>query len=524
ATVTASSGTAPYSYSWNNGGTSSAITALSAGAYIITVTDAAGCTVTNSVTVATTTVTPTVTVSPTSATICNGGSTTLTASGAGTYSWNTGETTTSISVSPSLTTTYTITGTTSGCTGAATVVVTVNPIPNITVSGTTTICNGGSTTLTASGATTYSWTPASSLNNATINNPLASPTSTTTYTVTGSTGTCSAATTVTVTVDPVLTLTVSPATNICNGGSTTLTVSGAATYSWTPAASLNNATMNNPIANPTSTTTYTVIGSNSGCTGSATVVVTVNPIPVITVSPSNSISCPGGAVTLTAGGGTTYLWSTASANTTISVSPTSTITYTVTGTGTNGCTNMATALITVSPISASAGPDLTICPGAMAQLNVSVSGNAPTYLWSPASLLNDPTAQNPLATLDSTTTFIVEVTTNGSCYDIDTITVFVERSVTCVLEFFTGITPNGDGDNDYWHISGIESFPDNHVFIYNNWGGKVWDGSGYDNEEIYWKGDNDQGKPLPSGTYYYVIEMQMNNKKETHSGWVIVTH
>jgi len=70
--------------------------------------------------------------------------------------------------------------------------VTVNPTPNVTVTGTSdTICPGGSMDFTASGATSYSWTPAGSLSCGNCPNPTATPVTTTTYTVTGTSGTCS---------------------------------------------------------------------------------------------------------------------------------------------------------------------------------------------------------------------------------------------------------------------------------------------------------------------------------------------
>jgi hypothetical protein len=125
--------------------------------YIVTVTDANGCTGTKSVTV---TVTKSLTVSIAGDTeICYGESTTLTASGTGTFLWNTGATSASLTVSPLVTTTYSVTVTgESGCTGSASVVVEVNPLPEVRITGKTEICEGECTTLTASGGVAYFWT------------------------------------------------------------------------------------------------------------------------------------------------------------------------------------------------------------------------------------------------------------------------------------------------------------------------------------------------------------------------------
>ncbi|MBL0102041.1 MAG: hypothetical protein IPP49_20040 [Saprospiraceae bacterium] len=90
--------------------------------------------------------------------ICNGSSTSLTASGGIAYIWSNNATTTSISVSPATTTTYIVTATDiNGCNGTATRTVTVNPLPTVNISGNNTICIGNSTTLTAGGASTYVW-------------------------------------------------------------------------------------------------------------------------------------------------------------------------------------------------------------------------------------------------------------------------------------------------------------------------------------------------------------------------------
>lgn len=120
--------------------------------------------------------------------ICAGSSLTLTASGANTYSWSTGATTASITATPTANITYTATGSnTLGCSGMATQAVTVNPLPTVTASSSSSlICSGQSVSLTANGASTYSW-------NTTSTNTVISvtPSVTTSYTVTGTTNGCS---------------------------------------------------------------------------------------------------------------------------------------------------------------------------------------------------------------------------------------------------------------------------------------------------------------------------------------------
>jgi gliding motility-associated-like protein len=229
---------------------------------------------------------PTVTASANTA-ICIGNNTTLTASGAVTYSWTpaTGLNTTtgaSVVASPAATTTYTVTGTNAnGCTNTANVTVTVNAFPVLTVSPAATICLGSNTTLTASGATTYSWTPSAGLNNTTGASVSASPNATTTYTVTGTSNGCSRTATVIVNVNPVPQVNAGPDKTILIGeavGLTGTTNVVPQSVAWTPAGTLTGANTLTPVARPQATTTYTLTVTDSrNCAASDNAVVTVIP-------------------------------------------------------------------------------------------------------------------------------------------------------------------------------------------------------------------------------------------------------
>lgn len=131
--------------------------------------------------------------------VCAAGSATITASGLNTYTWSTSATTTSITVTPSVTTSYSVAGTTTtGCANYETFNVSViNPI---VVATSHTICVGNHATITAFGANTYSWSPATGLDSTNVATVIASPTTTTIYTITGTEDLCTAVKTVTVTV------------------------------------------------------------------------------------------------------------------------------------------------------------------------------------------------------------------------------------------------------------------------------------------------------------------------------------
>jgi len=258
--------------------------------------------------------------------------------------------------SPSANTSYTVMATdnSTGCMASSSVAVSVNLLPQVTISNPQPICAGNSVTLTAGGADTYEWSPATGLSATTGSSVDASPSSTTTYTVTGTTNGCTSTQTATVTVYTSLSLTISSPATICSGGSTTLTASGADTYLWSPSAGLDATTGSSVQASPAGTTLYTVTGTAGGCTGTASVQVTVNSVPVISISPSSPSICTGQSTVLTASGAGVYGWSPATglnttSGTAVTASPASTTQYTVTGTG-NGCSGTAEATVTVNPL------------------------------------------------------------------------------------------------------------------------------------------------------------------------------
>src|SRR5262249_48037059 len=153
------------------------------------------------------------------------------------------------------------------------------------------------------------WSPAATLSSSTGTNVIANPPSTTTYYVTGTSANgCTATSQVTVTVNPLPVVSVSPGDTVCSGQSTVITASGANTYTWSPSSSLNSSTGSNVTATPASTTIYTVTGNSLGCTASHQVTIMVNPLPVLSVTPDDSI-CTGQSLSLNCSGANSYTWS-----------------------------------------------------------------------------------------------------------------------------------------------------------------------------------------------------------------------
>lgn len=368
--------------------------------------------------------------------ICAGSSIQLASAGGATYVWSpaTGLSCTNCqtpTASPATTTTYTVTGTDAfGCVDTAQVTVTVVPLPNVSVTGGAAFCAGGSTQLQASGATTYQWTPTTGLSCTTCANPTATPTVTTTYIVTGMVNNgCNDTAQVTVTVHPLPNVSGGNNQSICIGSTAQLQASGAATYIWSPSSGLSCTACPNPIANITTTSTYTVVGTDGfGCVDSAQVTIAVNPLPTINAGTDKTI-CLGVATQLQASGGTTYTWtptvglSCTNCNNPFA-SPPSTTTYVVNGTDANGCSGVDTVIVNVNPLpTVTAGPDVAICKLATTQL--SVTGNASSYIWSPAVGLSCTSCTNPVASPTATTTYTVTGTDGNGCSNTDNVVVTI---------------------------------------------------------------------------------------------------
>lgn len=337
-------------------------------------------------------------------TICQGQTTTLTASSGNSYLWSPGGATTqSITVGASGSYSATVTNA-NGCRSVTnTVVVNVStvPVPTITPAGSAAICQGGSVTLTSSPGNTYLWSPGGQVTQS-ISVSAAGSYSVTVSNGPGCTGTSQTPTVVTVNPLPIPSITPSGPTTFCQGGSVVLSGSPASSYLWTPGNAVTSS------INATATGTYVLrVTDANGCSATTSTNVTVNSAPVASISASGPLSfCQGGTVTLTASGGASWLWSNNATTQSITVNASGT--FSVTVTGANGCsaTSSATNVI-VSPLPTAtitpSGPT-TFCAGGSVSLT---SSPGLSYLWS-----NNLTAQ----TINVTTSGNYSVTvSNGGC-------------------------------------------------------------------------------------------------------------
>lgn len=290
------------------------------------------------------------------AVVCSGLSTSLSASGAVSYSWSPGTglsatTGANVTVSLTSTTTYTVSSIdVNGCASMATTTVTVNALPVVSVNSPT-VCAGNSTTLTASGGILYTWAPNTNLSSTTGNGIITSATSNINYTVTGTDANgCSNFSISAVTINNIPSIAdISGTLSVCVGSNTTLTNStsgGAWSSSALSIATVNSSGVVRGVSGGNSTISYSK--SNSCGTGYAVAVVTVNSLPSAgTITPSSTVSlCSYDSRTLTSSGDAGGTWSlTSSPLATInastgyltSVAVTSATTLTASYTVTNGC-------------------------------------------------------------------------------------------------------------------------------------------------------------------------------------------
>ncbi|MCW3078527.1 MAG: hypothetical protein JWO32_3136 [Bacteroidetes bacterium] len=374
ATVTSSiAGTTSYSWTSTPGGAvfvpatsgSPAVSFPSAGAYTVTVFALNGASVLGSSTQTITVNTqPTVAVVPATQTICAGNTATLTANATAgsTFQWATGTfplitplgTASTQTVSPAATTSYSVLATIGSCTAFATTTVTIGS--NLTINATasaTQVCNGAATTLSASGATSYTWASPSNNNIGTSPSVVVTPSVNTTYTVTGSNGSCTGTQTISINVTNNVAYTVSAtAATVCPGQPVGLTVTGGVNYTWSPASSLSSPTGSAVIASPQIPTTYTVVGNNgAGCNGSGFITINMASASPLQVVSTASAVCTGFSSTLTASGATSYTWSGSTMSTTvnqssIAVGPGS---YTVQGSNGGSCASQTVVSVSLAP-------------------------------------------------------------------------------------------------------------------------------------------------------------------------------
>ncbi|MDP4266007.1 MAG: SBBP repeat-containing protein [Bacteroidota bacterium] len=272
-----------------------------------------------------------------------------------------------------------------------------------------TINSGYPVSLTATGGNVYSWSTGAKTASINVN-----PTSSATYTVTGTTNGCSASDNVVVKVNPPIIASAGPDLTICYLDTPRITATGGKFYHWS-----TGSRMQSIVVNPTTTTTYIVtVTSATGQTAKASVKVTVN-AATVNIGPDRTV-CKGDSVTLTAVGTGSFQWNTGATTASIIVRPQMMKIYSVTATN-NNCTAKDYVVIKVLRTNAFAGYDKTICKGK--STNLTAFGGA-SYQWT---MDNGQLKMGQVISVSPTvrTTYVVTVTSNRGCKATDDIVVSV---------------------------------------------------------------------------------------------------
>lgn len=413
-----------------------------------------------------------------------------------------------------------------GCIDTVTHDVTIYDSPPLqVVPRDTLICNIDTVQISAVGTGSFTWSPNYMISDIHSPTPLVSPDITTTYTVTlADAFGCSGSDTVRVNVVDHVTLNKPADTTVCLSDPLILRITSDGTkYVWTPATSLNDPTIKNPTATPTSPTTYHVLASIGKCQSTADINVNTVPYPQANAGPDREI-CFGSSAQLQASGGSIYVWSPTVFldNPRISnpraVNPTAGVRYVVTVRDTLGCPKPVrdTMVLTVDRLVAYAGSsDTSVVLGQPLQLNAFGGTN---YLWTPSTWLDNPNISDPIALPQSDIQYFVTVSNNIGCSAKASKRVHL-YTIEPSLYVPTAFSPNGDGVNDKFAPIPIGMRSIDLFRVYNRWGQMVFSGTDPANGWDGTFGGNKQG----SGTYVWYAEgTDYKGEKVKKKGYVVL--
>ena len=324
-------------------------------------------------------------------------------------------------------------------------------------------------------------------------------------------------------INPYPIITFLPQTAVCEGSELALQSPQGDTYEWTGPNGFTSAEQS-PIVTSAAVTAnnglYSLKVTKSGCPSFATTTVTVFPQITSTVSGDVAV-CQGGStpITVQSNGGLYYKWMPSAGldhddQPTVNASPAQTTTYSVI-VNNGGCyTDSKSVTVTVlqNPY-ADAGSNKTIMEGNSVMLNGTAKGDDLSYYWTPANNLDNANSLTPIASPVDNTTYTLHVVSDHNCGESDS-SVFVRVFKTVKIP--NTFTPNNDGINDYWNIYQLNTYPESLLTVFDRYGQKVYQSIGYPKP---WDGMCNKS-PLPTGTYYYIIDLKNNIPKM--AGWVLI--
>ena len=429
------------------------------------------------------------------------------------------------------------------------------------------ICSGSTATLTASGAVTYSWSPATYLNTTVGNTVISNAPNSITYTITGTKSNGMYYTiTALLTVNPLPTITVNSPT-ICIGDTAILMASGALTYTWNSSTSLLNTIGSSVNANPAVLSSYAVHATDmNGCTNDTTTFISVNSLPTVNLGKDTMLCKP--SYTLMANAGeSSYVWSTGASTEQITIANSGT--YWVHVTDSNGCKNSDTIKVTLNtPPKINVLRDSVECGNSFSPVFVNATySNTVLYNWNDGFV-------GSLHSLIAPGTYWVDYTLNTTCVSRDSFNLYLysypvvdlgndtgfcksdkildATNISCTYSWNTGqtsssiqvtepgtywvtvnrngclaydtliinpllsilnfsmpniVTPNNDGINDVIDFAKYQ-FSSLQVYIYNRWGVQIFEST---SPTCTWKPTEDDG------TYYYTLQYKIDCGAESQS-------
>jgi gliding motility-associated-like protein len=331
--------------------------------------------------------------------------------------------------------------------------------------------------------------------------------------------TCRAASnTVTIHINPLPLINIPSTSNACESTNFQLEATGGSAYLWNGPnnfTSTSSAIVFDPLK-MTDAGKYSVVAiSDKGCSNSGATTLTVFPSVQATVSNSSTI-CEGTVENLFATGGTEYLWSPSKGLSDPTVSnpqaqPLDSTLYQVKVSNQYGCYDSArVALNVLKKPRADAGPDKRTKSGIPIQLNGSASGHDVSWFWTPSNVA-DPSSLTTVANPSQTTTYTLHVVSGAGC---GSSTDDVEVRV---YEIPNAFSPNGDGINDNWTFKSPDAFSSAIIEVFNRYGQIVFRSNGYSKP---WDGTYN-GRQIPVGTYYYIIDLKSGTEPNI-TGWLLI--
>ena len=342
-------------------------------------------------------------------------------------------------------------------------------------------------------------------------------------------GTCSNSSTVSVTFFQ------QPSANGGNGGDecdlnfVLNAVPGTGTGTWSKVSGPGSASFSPNLYQSNATVTVSQFGTydfawteaNSLCTSSDIIRVTFHDVPKVNAG-ADLLLCKGRSIQLSASGTGSFVWSPAGPLNNPNIynpvaSPDITTAFTVNLTDQWGCKNsdQVTVEVRIQPV-ANAGPDQELDYTFETNMQASVLGANQTGVWTlvggkgDISDIHSPTSH--VSDLSIEKNSFLWTVTNGVCPEsTDTVHIKVKNLIIPTL-----ITPNLDGNNDYFVIGGIETIGKTSLTVFNRWGARVYEKREYDNS---WDGVDDKENPLPEDTYFFILKPEQGNAIK---GYVVI--